>query len=173
MKHKAPAFVTRCLAPLAIVVGVALAPREARAQFRLGAYGGVERISGGGSASTMFMARAEGAVGLLPWFQVGAYGETLSGGDQGKTGWGAGAIATLRPSLPGFSIDPMGYASAGYQRAPAGAPFNAGFLFEVGGGLSWHVIPVLDLELRGGYVGLFGDDGMNGFNVFAGLSLHP
>lgn len=166
----------RCLgaiAPLMVLVGALLAPREASAQFRASAYGGVERIAGNGQSSVSFMARAEGTVGFIPWLQAGAYVETLSGFDGGKTGWGAGALATLRPGLPGTSIDPMGYASAGYQRAPAGSIFSSGFLFELGAGLSWHAMPVLDVELRGGYVGLFGDDKMHGFSAGLGLSLHP
>lgn len=162
----------RCLGLLAPLMVFFAAPREANAQLRASAYLGAERISGGGQSSTTFMARAEGTVSFLPWFAAGAYAESLSPFDEGKTGWGVGAVATLRPMLPGTPIDPMGYASIGYQRAPAGSVFNGGALFELGAGLSWHVATVLDLELRGGYVGLFGDDKMHGFSGALGLSLH-
>lgn len=161
------------IAPLMLALAVAAAPRDAHAQFRASGYLGYQRITGGGNASGTFVARAEATVGFIPWLQAGLYGESLSPFSEGKTGWGLGAVATLRPMLPGTSIDPMGYASIGYQRAPVGSVFAGGPLFEVGAGLSWHVIPVLDIELRGGYVGLFDDNGLHGFSASAGVSLHP
>lgn len=161
------------LAPVIVALAVAAAPRDAHAQFRASAYAGYQRIAGGGNASGTFLARAEATVGFIPWLQAGLYGESLSPFSEGKTGWGLGAVATLRPMLPGTSIDPMGYASIGYQRAPVGSVFAGGPLFEVGAGLSWHVIPLLDVELRGGYVGLFDNQSLHGFSAAVGLSLHP
>lgn len=173
MKHSTYARWFGVTAPALALLGVMAAPREAGAQVRASAYLGAERIAGGGQSSATFVARAEATMSFIPWFQAGIYGQTLSPFEDASTGWGLGAIATLRPGLPGTTIDPMGYASIGYQRAPTGVVFNSGPLFELGGGLSWHLIPVLDLELRAGYVGLFGDDKMHGFSGAIGLSLHP
>lgn len=174
MNNRTTASPLRLAVPLFALLAAALAPREALAQFRLSGLAGVEHIGGNGVSSTMVQYRAEATVAFIPWFHGGAYVQGLSAfsGNAG-TGYGIGGLATFRPSLPGTSIDPMGYASIGYQRAPAGAVFASNATVELGGGLAWHVLPIVDLELRGGYVGLLGSDGMNGFSVAAGLSLHP
>ena len=66
------------------------------------------------------------------------------------------------------------FGSLGYQRAPSGTVFNDGMFFEVGGGVAWRAAPVLDLELRGGFVGLVGGNrDLTGFTVGLGISLHP
>ncbi len=164
----------KLLAAAALAVLATLhSPREAEAQVRVSAHLGLERIAGGGRTSTMFVGRAEGTVSLIPWLHLGLYAQGLNGGGEGKTGWGGGLLAALRPGIPGTTIDPMGYASVGYQRAPTGAVFNSGPVFEVGGGLSWHILPLVDLEARAGYVGLVGDSTMHGFSAVLGLALHP
>lgn len=161
------------VAAFAAALAVTLPAREAQAQFRLSALGGVERISGNGQSSTMVMVRAEATASLIPWLHGGLFVHSLSPTEAGKTGYGLGGIVALRPSLPGTSVDPMGYASLGYQRAPVGSEFATGALLEVGAGLAFHLMPILDLDLRGGYAGILGSEGMNGFSVMGGLSLHP
>lgn len=160
-------------AGLAAALAVMLPAREAQAQVRLSALGGVEHIGGNGQSTTMVMVRGEATLSLIPWLHGGVFVHSLSPTDPGKTGYGLGAIVALRPALPGTSVDPMGYASIGYQRAPVGAEFATGALVEVGAGLAFHLIPILDLDLRAGYAGILGSEGMNGFSVLAGLSLHP
>lgn len=172
--HATPRLASSLTLAAALAFGAALlGPRDAHAQVRASAHLGLERISGGGRSSAMFVGRVEGTVSLIPWLHLGLYAQGLNGGGEGKTGWGGGLLAALRPGIPGTTIDPMGYASVGYQRAPTGAVFNSGPVFEVGGGLSWHILPLIDLEARAGYVGLVGDSTMHGFSAVLGLSLHP
>jgi hypothetical protein len=171
------AFIPGAVAAVALGAfgAVAFAPREADAQVRASAFAGVERLGGGGRSSTMFMARAEGTFSLIPWLHLGAYGQLLSGFDgDNKSGWALGGLVALRPRLPGTSWDPMGYVSLGYQRTPVDNKFESGVGLDIGGGIAWRFLPLLDFEARGGFTQLFGSgDNMSGFHVALGLSLHP
>jgi hypothetical protein len=155
---------------LIVLLGVFEIPREACAIVRAGGFLGVEHIRGVNNA-TMFQYRLEGALSVLPWVQVGGYLQGLSPFEGGKTGWGGGAMIALRPSLPITSLDPMGYASLGYQRAPDGTALTNAFTVELGGGIVYHASRLIDLELRAGYVGLL-NSSLHGFTGGVGLSLN-
>jgi hypothetical protein len=146
------------------------APRDAHAIVRVGGVLGVEHIRGN-SGATMFQYRLEGAFSIFPWVQLGGYAQGLSPLGGGKTGWGGGAMLTLRPALPVTRIDPMGFATLGFQRAPDGTALVNSFTVEVGGGLVYHTRVHLDLELRAGYVGIL-NAGLHGFTGGVGLSLN-
>lgn len=156
--------------PLVSALAVLAAPSDAHAWFRGGGYIGVEHLRGQGGSVTLLQYRAEGSFALVPWFHLGLYAQGLSPLGDGKTGWGGGLLAAFRPALPGTSIDPMGYASLGFQRVPGGAGFVSSFTLELGGGAVWHVMPFFDLEARAGYVGLTGN--LDGFSVAIGAALH-
>lgn len=166
------ASLLRLAAPLLVAAAFVAAPREAHAQFRASAYGGIEHLRSDGQGYTLVQYRAEATFGFVPWFHGGAYVQGLSPTYDGKLGWGAGAIAAFRPALPGTPIDPMVFASLGYQSAPTGTGLRNALTVELGAGLVWHAFTILDFELRGTYVGLTGSSGLNGFAVAAGLSLH-
>jgi len=54
--------------------------------------------------------------------------------------------------------------------------YRGGLFFELGGGLAWRPTSILDLdlELRGGFVGLVGGErDPTGFTAGLALSLHP
>ena len=170
--HLPAARLLRLAAPIAVVAALVAAPRAAHAQFRASAYGGVEHLRSDGQGYTLVQYRGEATFGFLPWFHAGAYAQGLSPTFDGKLGWGAGAVAAFRPALPGTPIDPMAFATLGYQSAPTGTGLRNALTVELGVGLVWHAFTVLDLELRGTYVGLTGSSGLNGFAIAAGLSLH-
>ena len=146
------------------------APATAEAQVRATALVGVDYMNRGPTAMSL---RAEGTVSLIPWFHIGAYGTALSTLDQDTTGYSVGGLLALRPGIPGTSIDPMAFASLGYQRTP-GAFYDSGAVLQVGGGLVFHMLPILDLELRAAYVQMLAsNDDANGVTAAIGLSLHP
>ena len=171
MKQRNKVFSWSFVVPLAAALGALAAPRDAHAIIRGTGLLGVEHIRGSGGNGTMFQYRLEGAVSLAPWFQVGGYFQGLTPFEQGKTGWGGGLMAALRPELPITPFDPMGYATIGYQRAPEGSSLTNAFTVELGGGLVYHAKSWLDFELRAGYVGLL-NSGLHGFTGNVGLSLN-
>ncbi len=150
------------------------APSEAHAQFRATVHLGVEHLASQGNGTTMLQMRGEAMVSTKPWLDVGLYGQRLEAFDaRSEGGWGVGGLVTLRP-MTMTSFAPLAFGSLGYQRAPSGAVFNDGMFFEVGGGVAWRAASVLDLELRGGFVGLVGGNrDLTGFTVGLGISLHP
>lgn len=161
------------LAPL-IALGLLAAPSVAHAQFRAGAQVGIEHLARDGSSSTMVQTRAEFGVRVARSLDLGGYAQYLLNTDmQGpRNGWGVGAVVTLRP-MEDSMWAPLAYGSVGYQRAPDGAVFRDGVFFELGGGLSWRPLPVLDIEARGGFVGLAGGEReLTGFNAALAVSLH-
>lgn len=160
------------IAALGAALAVMLPSRDADAQFRLNAMGGVE---GGRNRSLAGTLRVEGTIALIPWVHVGLFGATLHGPDGTRTGYGVGGVAAFRPMLPGTRVDPFGYASVGYQRSPAEGQADGGGVAQLGGGLTIRMIPILDLELRGGYVQTFASDNASGpgWTAMVGLSLHP
>ncbi len=170
MKHPllaAAAFTAALAATLA-------APRDAHAQVRATAHVGVEHLRADGAGDTLVQLRAEASYAPVSWFDLGLYMQRLEGLGQGaRDGFGAGALAVMRP-LPSASFGPLAYASLGYQRAPQGAVFHDGAFFELGGGFAWRPLPVLDLELRGGFVGLAGGErDLSGFTAGVAVSVHP
>jgi hypothetical protein len=172
MKHSTKVFSWRLLVPIAAALGAMAVPRDAHAILRAGGLIGIEHIRGSNGNGTMFQYRLEGAFSVAPWVQLGAYAQGLSPIGDGRTGWGGGAMLALRPALPlTGSWDPMGFATIGYQRAPAGSGLHNAFTVELGGGIVYHANSLIDLELRGGYVGLLGAS-LNGFTGSLGLSLN-
>jgi hypothetical protein len=169
MKRHAQVF--RLLVPAAAALCAAMAPRDAHAIVRAGGLVGVEHIRGSNGNGTMFQYRLEGAFTVAPWVQLGGYFQGLTPFEENRTGWGGGAMVALRPSLPVTSVDPMGYATIGYQRAPAGTALHNAFTVELGGGLVYHASSLVDLELRAGYVGLL-NSSLHGFTGNVGLSLN-
>lgn len=165
---------TALLAPVFALAALA-APTEAHAQFRASAQLGIEHLSRDGGSTTMFQSRAEFALRVAPSFEVGAYAQHLYNTDRQsqENGWGLGAIATLRP-MSDASWGPLAFGSLGYQRAPDASVFRDGLFFELGGGLAWRPVSVLDVELRGSFVGLVGGEReLTGFNAGIALSVHP
>lgn len=151
------------------------APSAAHAQFRANAQLGVEHLRRDGSGATMFQARAEMSFRTAAWMDVGGYVQHLERLDAptADSGWGLGVIATLRP-MPEAALGPLAFGSIGYQRAPEATLYRDGLFVEVGGGIAWRPAPVVDLELRGGFVGLLGGQSdLTGFTAGIGLSLHP
>lgn len=148
----------------AVALGALTVADRAEAVVHAGVYGGVQHF---GQPGTYAMARAEGSVGVVPWFHLGGYAQLLEGLGRAEGGWGAGAIAALRPQIPGFKVDPMAFATLGYQRVGAGD----GLTVELGGGLAWHVAEVLDIELRGAWVNIASSGAPSGFHATLGLSL--
>lgn len=157
-----------------LALAVLATPTEAHAQFRATVHLGVEHLAAQGNGTTVLQMRGEALVSAKPWLDVGLYGQRLEAFDaRSEGGWGVGALVTLRPTTL-TSFAPIAFGSLGYQRAPSGAVFNDGMFFEVGGGVAWRAAPVLDLELRGGFVGLVGGDrDLTGFTAGLGISLHP
>ena len=173
MKHCKKVLSWRLIVPLAVALFAAAIPRDAHAIVRGTGVVGVEHIRGTNGNGTMFQYRLEGAFSVAPWVQLGAYAQGLSPiGGEGKTGWGGGAMLALRPALPlTGDWDPMGFATIGYQRAPAGTALYNAFTVELGGGLVYHASSLIDLEARGGYVGLL-NSSLHGITVSLGLSLN-
>lgn len=164
---------TALLAPMLALATLA-APAVAQAQFRVGAQAGVEHLARDGAHSTMLQARAEFGVRVTRSLDLGGYAQYLVNTDmQGPgNGWGCGALVTLRP-MEDSPWAPLAYGSVGYQRAPEGAVFQSGVFFELGGGVAWRPLPVLDIELRGGFAGLAGgEQALTGFNAALAVSLH-
>ncbi|MFO0603210.1 MAG: hypothetical protein U0324_08550 [Polyangiales bacterium] len=170
MKQRSKVFTWSFVVSLAAALGALAVPRDAHAIFRAGAHVGVEHVRGSNGNGTMLQYRFEGAFSLVPWVQLGAYAQGLTP-FEGQTGWGGGALITLRPLLPRTRWDPMGFATVGYQRAPAGSSLHNAFTVELGGGLVRHVNSILDLEFRAGYVGLL-NSSLHGFTGNVGLSLN-
>lgn len=153
----------------AVLMGL-MVPATAGAQVRGTALVGVDWMN---RTPTALSLRAEGTFSLIPWVHLGAYGAALSSLDNSTTGYSVGGLVALRPGIPGTSVDPMGFASLGYQRTP-GDVWQSGAVLQVGGGLVVHTLPFLDLELRAAYVQMVGsNDNPSGFTAAAGLSLHP
>lgn len=154
----------------AVMVAALALPATAGAQVRATGLAGVDYMNRGPTALSL---RAEGTVSLIPWFHIGAYGTALSTLDQSTTGYSVGGLLALRPGIPGTSIDPMGFVSLGYQRTP-GDTYDSGAVLQLGGGLVFHTLPILDFELRAAYVQMLdSNDDATGFTGAVGLSLHP
>lgn len=148
-------------ATVAVCSAVAL---PAEAIVRVGVDGGIQHF---GANGTYAMGRAEASVGALPWFHLGGYAQLLEGFGNHEGGWGAGAVASFRPGIPGFKLDPMAFASAGYQRIGVAR----GFTVELGAGVSWHVASFIDLELRGAWVNIAERGAPSGFSGTLGIAL--
>jgi len=163
------------LAPLFALAALAL-PAVSHAQFRATAHLGVEHLSCDGADTTMLQMRAEASVRTADLVDIGGYAQRLQRFDaQGEqSGWGLGVLATFRPK-PEQTVGVLAYGSLGYQRAPEGnGVYRGGLFFELGGGLAWRPTSILDLELRGGFVGLVGGErDLTGFTAGLALSLHP
>jgi hypothetical protein len=159
------------MAPLLTAITLVAAPSRAQAEIRVTGILGVQGISGNNLRSTTFVARAEGTLSLAPWFRGGAYVQSLAGGDGGRAGFGAGALFAIRPSFPLLPFDPYGYASLGFQRAPTGAVYSSGFSTELGFGITIRLSRLFDMEIRGGYVGLFSGEPLNGYSAGLGLAI--
>lgn len=157
------------LGTAAALMGLAV-PATAGAQVRATGLVGVDTLS---RAPTALSLRAEGTVSLIPWFHVGAYGAALNSLDQSTSGYSVGGLLAFRPGIPGTGVDPMGFASLGYQRTP-GDVWDSGAVLQLGGGLVFRALPFLDVELRAAYVQMLASDtDPTGFTGAIGLSLHP
>lgn len=157
------------LGAAALMMGLAL-PATAGAQVRATGLVGVDWMNHAPSALSL---RAEGTVSLIPWFHIGVYGTALSSLNQTSTGYSVGGVLALRPGIPGTSVDPMAFASVGYQRTP-GDVWDSGAVMQLGGGLVFHTLPFLDLELRAAYVQMLAsNEDSTGLTAAIGLSLHP
>lgn len=166
MKHLFTAFAAAALV-------ATLAPREAHAQFRANASLGIEHLRRGGDGITLGQLRVEAMFEPTKAGAVGLYVQHLERLDGGGSGWGMGVqgMGRLLPSAP---LAPIVYGSLGYQRAPSNTFYQEGFFGEVGGGVSYRAAPILDLELRAGFVGLLGrGEGLTGFSTGLVVSLHP
>lgn len=153
-----------------VALATAAVPSTAEAQVRVAGLVGVDWYNRAPAALSL---RAEGTVSLIPWFHIGAYGSALSSLDSSTTGYSVGGVLALRPGIPGTSVDPMGFASLGYQRTP-GDLWDSGAVLQLGGGLVIHTLPFLDVELRAAYVQMVAsNDDSSGFTAAAGISLHP
>lgn len=158
------------LGAVAVAMAVAAMPSTAEAQVRATGLVGVDWYN---RAPTAMSLRVEGTFSLIPWFHLGAYGAALSGLDDTTTGYSVGGLLALRPGIPGTRVDPMAFASFGYQRTP-GDVWDSGAVMQLGGGLVVHTLPFLDLELRAAYVQMVAsNDDSSGFTAAAGISLHP
>ena len=152
-----------------MLMGLAI-PATAGAQVRATGLVGVDYLN---RSTTALSLRAEGTVSLVPWFHLGAYATALSPLDPSTSGYSVGGLVAFRPGIPGTSIDPMGFVSVGYQRTP-GDVWDSGAVLQVGGGLVFHLLPVLDLEARAAYVQMIdSSQDASGFTAALGLSLHP
>jgi hypothetical protein len=157
------------LGAAALMMGLAV-PATAGAQVRATGLVGVDWMNHAPSALSL---RAEGTVSLIPWFHIGVYGTALSSLNQTSTGYSVGGVLALRPGIPGTSVDPMAFASVGYQRTP-GDVWDSGAVLQLGGGLVFHTLPFLDLELRAAYVQMLAsNEDSTGLTAAIGLSLHP
>jgi len=157
------------LGAAALMMGLAV-PATAGAQVRATGLVGVDWMNHAPSALSL---RAEGTVSLIPWFHIGAYGTALSSLNQSSTGYSVGGVLALRPGIPGTSVDPMAFASVGYQRTP-GDVWDSGAVLQLGGGLVFHTLPFLDLELRAAYVQMLAsNEDSTGLTAAFGISLHP
>lgn len=163
------------LAPVFALAALAL-PAVSHAQFRATAHLGVEHLARGGADTTMLQMRAEASVRGADMVDLGGYAQRLQRFDaQGEqSGWGLGVLATFRPR-PQDTVGVLAFGSLGYQRAPEGdGVYRDGLFFEIGGGLAWRATSILDLELRGGFVGLVGGErDLTGFTAGLAVSLHP
>jgi len=153
-----------------VALATAAVPSTAEAQVRATGLVGVDWYN---RAPTALSLRVEGTFSLIPWIHLGAYGAALSALDDSTTGYSVGGLVALRPGIPGTSVDPMGFASIGYQRTP-GDVWDSGAVLQLGGGLVIHTLPFLDLELRAAYVQMVAsNDDSSGFTAAAGISIHP
>lgn len=163
------------LAPVFALAALAL-PAVSHAQFRATAHVGVEHLARGGADTTMLQMRAEASVRGADMVDLGGYAQRLQRLDAGgeQSGWGLGVLATFRPR-PQDTVGLLAYGSLGYQRAPEGDNvYRSGLFFELGGGLAWRPAEIIDLELRGGFVGLVGGErDLTGFTAGLAVSLHP
>ena len=156
-------------AAAAVLMGLAV-PATAGAQVRATGLVGVDWLS---RTQTALSLRGEGTVSLIPWFHIGVYGTALTNLDQSSTGYSVGGLLAVRPGIPGTSVDPMGFASVGYQRTP-GNVWDSGAVLQLGGGLVFHAAPFLDFELRAAYVQMLASNSdSSGVTAAVGISLHP
>ncbi|MFO0627713.1 MAG: hypothetical protein U0325_19045 [Polyangiales bacterium] len=137
----------------------------ADAVVRVGVSGGVQHLLNG--RGTYGLGRVEASAGVLPWVHLGGYAQLLEGFDRAQGGWGAGGELAFRPSIPGFRVDPMAFATAGYQRLGVWE----GFVVELGAGLTWHVSDLFKVEARGQWVNFTDQGAPSGFTGTLGLAL--
>lgn len=136
----------------------------AEAIVRAGVAGGVQHL--GSADGTYGLARAEASAGVIPWLHLGGYAQLLLGFGDARGGWGAGAMLALRPGIPGFKVDPMAFATAGYQRLG----IAEGFALELGAGLTWHASEMVKLEARGQWVNFTARGAPSGFAGTLGIA---
>ena len=107
---------------------------------------------------------------------LGGYAQRLDSLDARvhQAGYGLGVMAAFRP-MPQATVGLLAFGSLGYQRAPENDNvYRDGLFFELGGGIAYRPASVLDLELRGGFVGLVGGErDLTGFTAGLAISLHP
>lgn len=139
--------------------------RPAEAVVRLGVSGGIQHLGNG--QGTYGLGRIEGSAGVFPWVHLGGYAQLLEGFDRAQGGWGAGGELAFRPAIPGFRVDPMAFATAGYQRLGVWE----GFVVELGAGLTWHVSELFKIEARGQWVNFTDRGSPSGFTGTLGLAL--
>lgn len=137
----------------------------AGAVVRVGVSGGVQHLGNG--QGTYGLGRLEGSAGVFPWVHLGGYAQLLEGFDRAQGGWGAGGEIAFRPAIPGFRVDPMAFATAGYQRLGVWE----GFVVELGAGLTWHVSELFKVEARGQWVNFTDRGSPSGFTGALGLAL--
>ena len=163
------------LAPLFALAALSL-PAVAHAKFRANVNLGVEHLARDGAATTMLQMRAEATVRTADALDIGGYAQRLERLDARERdgGYGFGVIAALRPR-PRDTVGLLAFGSLGYQRAPEGDNvYRDGLFFELGGGLAYRPASIVDLELRGGFVGLVGGErDLTGFTAGLAISLHP
>lgn len=160
MKHRGSLFAAAITAAACVAMA-----EPAEAIVRVGASGGIQHLGGGNG--TYGLGRAEVSVGVIPWFHLGGYAQLLEGFGNARGGWGAGAEAAFRPGIPGFKLDPMAFATAGYQRLGVWE----GFVVELGAGLTWHVSELFKVEARGQWVNFTDTGSPSGFTGTLGIAL--
>lgn len=148
-----------------LLAAAMLCPSTSHAIVRLQGVAGVQHMFGN-QGLTAGLLRAEGTVSLIPWLHLGAYGQGLFDFDGGRSGYGGGGMLALRPALPLTPIDPMGFATLGYQRLGDG---RSGFTYELGAGLVYHANDFVDFEARASWVHITGAD-VGGFTGGVGLA---
>jgi len=152
------------VAALAATACVALSS-PAEAVVRVGVSGGIQHLGNG--QGTYGLGRAEASAGIFPWVHLGGYAQLLEGFDRAQGGWSAGAELAFRPAIPGFRVDPMAFATAGYQRLGVWE----GLVVELGAGLTWHVSDLFKVEARGQWVNFTDRGSPSGFAGTLGIAL--
>lgn len=163
------------LAPVFSLAALAL-PAVSHAQFRASAGVGVEHLTRDGADTTMLQLRAEASMRAVSGLDLGGYAQRLDSLDARvhQAGYGLGVMAAFRP-MPQATLGVLAFGSLGYQRAPENDNvYRDGLFFELGGGIAYRPASILDLELRGGFVGLVGGErDLTGFTAGLAISLHP